>query len=38
MGKEAIPFKLKNNAEEFVKVNGGKIVTFQQLSPALIME
>ena len=38
MGKEAIPFKLKNNAEEFVKLHGGKIVTFQQLSPALIME
>jgi len=38
MGKEAIPFKLKNNAEEFVKGNGGKIVSFQQLTPALIME
>jgi copper chaperone NosL len=38
MGKEAIPFKFKNNAEEFVRVNGGKIVSFQQLSPALIME
>jgi copper chaperone NosL len=38
MGKEAIPFKFKNNAEEFVKTNGGKIVSFQQLTPELVME
>ena len=38
MGKEAIPFKLKNDAEEFVKTNGGKIVNFQQLTPQLIMD
>ena len=38
MGKEAIPFKLKSDAEEFVKTNGGKIVNFQQLTPQLIMD
>jgi copper chaperone NosL len=38
MGKEAIPFKLKKNAEEFVKANGGEIVSFAQLNPALVME
>ena len=38
MGKEAIPFKLKKNAEEFVKTNGGKIVNYSQLTPELIMD
>lgn len=38
MGREAIPFKLKNDAEEFVKANGGRIVGFDQLTPALVME
>ena len=38
MGMEAFPFKLKNNAEEFVAANGGKIVTFPQLTPALVMK
>jgi nitrous oxide reductase accessory protein NosL len=37
MGREAIPFKLKKNADEFVKENGGKIVSFPQLTPALVM-
>lgn len=37
MGKEAIPFKLKKDAEEFVKANGGEIVGFQQLTPELVM-
>jgi nitrous oxide reductase accessory protein NosL len=37
MGREAIPFKLKKDAEEFVKANGGKIVGFSQLTPSLIM-
>jgi nitrous oxide reductase accessory protein NosL len=36
--REAIPFKLKKNAEEFVKANGGKIVGFSQLTPALVMD
>ena len=38
MGREAIPFKLKKNAEEFVKANGGKIASFSQLTPALVMD
>jgi len=38
MGREAIPFKLKKSAEEFVKVNSGKIVSFPQLTPALVMD
>ncbi|HER62410.1 MAG TPA: hypothetical protein ENO11_00325 [Desulfobacteraceae bacterium] len=38
MGREAIPFKFKKNAEEFVGVNGGKIVSFPQLTPGLVME
>jgi nitrous oxide reductase accessory protein NosL len=37
MGREAIPFKLKKNAEEFVMANGGKIVSFPQLTPKLVM-
>jgi len=37
MGKEAIPFKLKKNAEEFVKSNGGTIVNYSQLTPELVM-
>ncbi|MFC1844840.1 nitrous oxide reductase accessory protein NosL [Thermodesulfobacteriota bacterium] len=37
MGREAIPFKLKKNAEEFLKANGGQIVSFSQLTPSLIM-
>jgi copper chaperone NosL len=37
MGKEAFPFKLKKDADEFVKANGGKIISFQQLTPQLIM-
>jgi len=38
MGKEAIPFKLKSDAEEFVRVNGGKIVGYSQLTPAAVMD
>lgn len=38
MGREAIPFKLKKNAEEFVMANGGKIVSFPQLTPELVMD
>jgi copper chaperone NosL len=38
MGKEAIPFKLKKNAEDFVQTNGGKIVNYSQLTPELVME
>ena len=38
MGKEAIPFKFKKDAEEFVAANGGKILSFDQLTPQLIME
>jgi copper chaperone NosL len=38
MGKEAIPFKLKNNADEFVAVHGGKIVSFSLLTPELVMD
>ena len=37
MGKEAIPFKLKKNADEFVKNNGGTIVNYSQLTPELVM-
>ena len=37
MGREAIPFKFKKNAEEFVKDNGGEIVGFQELTPELVM-
>ncbi len=37
MGKEAIPFKLKKNAEDFVSENGGTIVSFPQLTPELVM-
>lgn len=38
MGREAIPFKLKKIAEEFVMANGGKIVSFPQLAPELVMD
>ncbi len=38
MGREAIPFKLKKNAEEFVMANGGRIVSFPQLTPELVMD
>jgi copper chaperone NosL len=38
MGAEALPFKAKKNAEEFAKIQGGKIVSFSQLTPKLIME
>ena len=38
MGKEAIPFKLRKDAEEFAAANGGKIFGFDQLTPQLIME
>lgn len=38
MGKEAIPFKIKKNAEEFVKTNGGKIVSYSKLTPELVMK
>ena len=37
MGREAIPFKFKKDAKEFVKANGGQIVSFSQLTPSLIM-
>jgi len=37
MGKEAIPFKLKSDAEDFVKANGGKIVSFPELTPDVVM-
>ncbi len=38
MGKEALPFKVKKNAEEFVDINGGEIVSFPQLTPDIIMK
>jgi nitrous oxide reductase accessory protein NosL len=38
MGREAIPFKLRKDADEFVQANGGKIVSFPELSPALLMD
>jgi len=38
MGREAIPFKLRKDADEFVQANGGKIVSFPELTPALVME
>ncbi len=38
MGREAVPFKLKKDAEEFVRGNGGKIVSFPQLTPAMVMD
>ena len=37
MGKEAIPFKFKKDADEFVKANGGKILSFPELTPAAVM-
>lgn len=37
MGMEALPFKVKKNAEEFVEIHGGKIVSFSQLTPELVM-
>ena len=38
MGKEAVPFKLKSDAEEFVRINGGEIVSYSQLTPAMVMD
>ena len=37
MGMEAIPFKLKKNADDYVTANGGKIVGFSKLTPELVM-
>jgi copper chaperone NosL len=37
MGREAIPFKFKKDAEVFVRENGGKIVGYSQLTPELVM-
>ena len=37
MGMEALPFKVKKNAEEFVEIHGGEIVSFAQLTPELVM-
>jgi len=37
MGMEALPFKAKKDAEEFVEIQGGKIVSFSQLTPELVM-
>ncbi|MDW7771628.1 MAG: nitrous oxide reductase accessory protein NosL [Desulfobulbaceae bacterium] len=36
MGSEAIAFKLKKDAEEFVRENGGEIVGYSQLTPELL--
>lgn len=36
MGKEAIPFKVKKDAEDFAKENGGQVVMYPQLTPELI--
>lgn len=36
MGREAIPFKFKKNAEDFVGKNGGTIVSYTELTPELI--
>ncbi len=36
MGMEALPFRTKKGAEEFVAANGGKIVNFSQLTPELV--
>ncbi|MDD3619579.1 MAG: nitrous oxide reductase accessory protein NosL [Desulfobulbaceae bacterium] len=36
MGKEAIPFKFKKEAEDFVRDNGGRIVGYPELTPELL--
>lgn len=36
MGLEALPFKIKKDAEAFVKDNGGNIVSFAELTPAMV--
>lgn len=36
MGMEALPFKSKKNAQAFVGNNGGKIVSFSELTPAVL--
>ncbi len=36
MGVEALPFKDKKNAQAFVENNGGKIVSFLELTPAVL--
>lgn len=36
MGKEAIPFRSKKAAEELVAKQGGKIVTYQELTPQMV--
>jgi len=37
MEREAISFKLKKDAQEFEKINGGTIFNFPKLTPALVM-
>lgn len=37
MGKEAIPFKFRKDAEEFIRQNGGKIVGYSELTPEVLM-
>ena len=36
MGVEALPFKSKKNAQAFVETNGGEIVSFSELTPAML--
>ena len=37
MGREAIPFKFRKDAEEFIRQNGGKIVGYSELTPEVLM-
>ncbi len=36
MGREAIPFKFRKDAEQFMHENGGKMVSFPLLTPELV--
>ncbi len=36
MGMEALPFKIKKDAQVFVESNGGRIVSFSELTPAMV--
>jgi copper chaperone NosL len=36
MGMEALPFKIKKDAQTFVEGNGGQIVSFSQLTQAMV--
>jgi nitrous oxide reductase accessory protein NosL len=36
MGLEALPFKIKKEAQDFVEGNGGRIVSYLELTPAMV--